>query len=51
MLKGHTAPVHDLAVPTDSPGGMRIVSASEDGTGRIWTIAPGAAAATSAKTG
>jgi WD40 repeat protein len=40
LLKGHTAAVVDLAVlPAGSPGGLRVVSASEDGTARLWTIA------------
>ena len=39
LLKGHTATVVDLAVLPDSAGGLRIVSASEDSTARIWTIA------------
>ncbi len=38
LMKGHTGAVLDLAVLTDSPGGMRIVSTAEDGTARIWTI-------------
>jgi WD40 repeat protein len=38
LMKGHTGAVLDLAVLSDSPGAMRIVSAAEDGTARIWTI-------------
>ena len=46
VLKGHTGAVVDLAVRADAAGKTRIASASEDGTGRIWTIslAGGAAA-------
>ncbi len=50
LLKGHTAAVVDLAVLSESAGGLRIVSASEDGTARIWTIAAGSKAASNAGT-
>src|SRR5262249_48150302 len=35
--KGHTAAVHGLAVLPGSAESNRIVSVSEDGTGRIWS--------------
>jgi WD40 repeat protein len=35
--KGHAAAVHGLAVLPGSAEGIRIVSVSEDGTGRIWS--------------
>jgi WD40 repeat protein len=39
LLKGHTAAVVDLALLPGSPGELRTVSASEDGSVRIWRIA------------
>jgi len=39
-LKGHTAAVGDLAVLPAAAGGIRVVSVSEDGTGRIWSLPP-----------
>jgi len=40
-LKGHSAAVHDLAVLSSAAGGIRIISVSEDGTGRLWSLPPG----------
>jgi WD40 repeat protein len=37
-LKGYTAGVQDLAVLASDSGGTRVVSISEDGTGRIWAL-------------
>ena len=34
---GHAGPVQELAVLPTSKGALRIVSVSDDGTGRIWT--------------
>jgi WD40 repeat protein len=36
--RGHTAAVQGLAVLPDRSDGLRVVSVSEDGTGRIWTL-------------
>jgi WD40 repeat protein len=44
LLKGHTGAVLELAILPDSRNGIRLVSASADGTARIWTIAKGAGA-------
>ncbi len=50
LLRGHTAAVVDLAVlPGSSPDGLRVASASEDGTARIWTVAQREGAAASSK--
>ena len=51
LLRGHTAAVVDLAVLSASPGGLRIVSASEDGTARIWTVGKSDGAGGGVKTG
>src|SRR5262249_7266647 len=37
-LKGHTGTVGDITVLPAAGGGPRIVSVSEDGTGRIWSL-------------
>ena len=48
-LKGHTAAVQDLAVQAGSPADLRVVSVSEDGTGRIWTLRAAAPTTADAK--
>jgi WD40 repeat protein len=35
ILKGHTGPIHDLAF---LPDGQHVVSASRDGSARVWTL-------------
>ena len=42
VLRGHTAAVTDLTVLASSSASLRIASASEDGTVRIWTVPPSA---------
>jgi WD40 repeat protein len=45
-LKGHTGPVLGLAISAEAPAELRVVSVSQDGTGRIWVLrepAPGSA--------
>jgi WD40 repeat protein len=49
VLRGHTAAVVDLAVLSDTASGLRVVSASEDGTARIWIVADRGAAAANIK--
>ena len=39
VLRGHTGPVHSAAF---SPAGSEIVTASDDGTARIWSVRSGA---------
>jgi WD40 repeat protein len=41
LLKGHTGAVLELAILPKTEDGIRFVSASADGTPRIWTIAKG----------
>ncbi len=47
VLKGHIGAVLDIGVRADALGKLRIASASEDGTGRIWTVAASGDAAAS----
>lgn len=49
LLRGHTAAVLELAILPATPDALRVVSASEDGSARIWTVARDDAAATGAK--
>jgi WD40 repeat protein len=49
-LRGHTAAVRELALLPPSTGGIRVVSVSEDGTGRIWTLPFASETKTSGKT-